>query len=196
MLPGSFYISFLAFYFFSCSVSQFFIIFLDNFSPNYIFDAISPFICSSFSYCCLLTCRSLSWLCLSRMRTRSCSSSTVPWSRSFSSIMALRRCSSSRFLSVSILICRGMRAGVGPHAFQEVQRREITFPWEKWNRKNQKVCMHVYRTCVCERKCISVCGLTLRKDLNGYSFPTLQRQFQRVSLCIGRPRSWQKCPKG
>lgn len=63
-------------------------------------------------------------------------------------------------------------------------------------KKKQKVCMHIYRTCVCERKCISVCGLTLRKGLNGYFFPTLQRQFQRVSLCIGRPRSWQECPKG
>lgn len=58
------------------------------------------------------TCRSLSWPCRSRISTRSCSSSTVPWSRSFSSKVALRRCSSSRFRSDSILICKG-RAGVG-----------------------------------------------------------------------------------
>jgi len=123
------------FYSSSCFVSQFLIIFLVNFTPDHIFYSISP---SSLSRRCLLTCRSLSWLCLSRMRTRSCSSSTVPWSRSFSSITALRRCSSSRFLSVSILICGGKRSGVGLLTFQGAERREITFPSDKRNSRKQK----------------------------------------------------------
>lgn len=129
--------------FYLCShfVSQFLIIFLVNFNLNHIFYLISNFFPAP---CCLLTCKSLSWLCLSRMRTRSCSSSTVPWSKSFSSIMALRRCSSSRFLSVSILICGGKRGGVGPHAFQ---------------RKNETAksnIQHVNILYLYERTCISV----------------------------------------
>lgn len=50
----------------------------------------------------------MSWPCRSRTSTRSCSSSTVPCSRSFSCKVALSRSSSSRFRSDSILIsaCR------------------------------------------------------------------------------------------
>lgn len=117
--------------------------------------SFTPFAPSSLSHRCLLTCRSLSWLCLSKMRTRSCSSSTVPWSRSFSSIMALRRCSSSRFLSVSILICGGKRGGVGPCTSQGAERREITFPREKWNSKKQKY-EHTYSVPVWEKLYVCV----------------------------------------
>lgn len=68
------------------------------------------------------TCRSLSWLCLSRISTRSCSSSTVPWSRSFSSKVALSRCSNSRFRSDSILIWKD-REPLGGVEFYLVEYR-------------------------------------------------------------------------
>lgn len=61
----------------------------------------------------VLTCMSFSWLWCSKINTRSWSSSTVPWRRLFSSTMALRRCSSSCFLSVSILIWKGSWEWVG-----------------------------------------------------------------------------------
>lgn len=101
----------------------------------------------------LLTCRSLSWLCLSRMRTRSCSSSTVPWRRSFSSIMALRRCSSSRFLSVSILICRAKR---GPVRLCRDQRREAPHSKER-NETAKSRRMYTDVLYLCERNYLCVC---------------------------------------
>lgn len=157
--------------------------------------SFTPFPPSSLSCCCLLTCRSLSWLCLSRMRTRSCSSSTVPWSRSFSSIMALRRCSSSRFLSVSILICRGKRGGVRPCTFQGAERREIAFPREETAKSKS---MHGGILYLYERNCMYVCGLKLRKALKRISsFPWLHGQLQRGWVRIAtKPGRRQKCPHG